>query len=97
MWPRPSRISNHPQVPNRFFEDQDTLYKPHESVVSFVEPEREELHSEPEEDKSAPAAVSEKTPSEVSAGVTSDTASAAFYQWMASLLPLRQVYPEMIF
>jgi protein transport protein SEC31 len=59
------------------FEDQDTVYKPHESVVSFAEPEREELQSYSEDDGSAPAAVSEeKTPSEVSASVTSDTASA---------------------
>lgn len=58
------------------FDDQDTVYKPHESVVSFAEPEREELQqSYPEEDE--PAAVSEEqTPSEVSASVTSDTASA---------------------
>ncbi|KAF8816748.1 hypothetical protein BYT27DRAFT_7181181 [Phlegmacium glaucopus] len=60
------------------FDDQAAVYKPHESVVSFAEPEREELQSDPEEDESPPAAVSEeKTPSEVSAGVTSDTASAA--------------------
>ena len=58
------------------FEDQNTVYKPHESVVSFAEPEREELGSDLEEDESAPAIISEeKTPSEVSAGVTSDTAS----------------------
>ena len=51
------------------FDDQDTVYKPHESVVSFAEPERED-----EEDE--PAGVSEEqTPSEVSASVTSDTAS----------------------
>ena len=57
------------------FEDQNTVNKPHESVVSFAEPEREE--SDPEEDESVPAAVSEeRTPSEISAGVTSDTASA---------------------
>ena len=54
------------------FDDQDTVYKPHESVVSFAEPEREELQSYTEEDESAPAAVSED---EVSASVTSDTAS----------------------
>jgi protein transport protein SEC31 len=52
------------------FEDQDTVYKPHEYVVSFAEPEREG-------DEDEPAAVSEeRTPSEVSASVTSDTASA---------------------
>ena len=52
------------------FEDQDTVYKPHEYVVSFAEPEREE-------DEDEPAAISEEqTPSEVSASVTSDTASA---------------------
>ena len=57
------------------FDDQDTVYKPHESVVSFAEPEREELQNYPEEDE--PAAISEEqTPSEVSASVTSDTASA---------------------
>ena len=56
------------------FQDQDTVYKPHESVVSFAEPECEELQSDPENDL-APVA-SEKTPSEVSASVTSDTASA---------------------
>ena len=52
------------------FDDQDTVYKTHESVVSFAEPEREE-------DEDEPAAISEEqTPSEVSASVTSDTASA---------------------
>ena len=56
------------------FDDQDTVYKTHESVVSFAEPERAE-QSYPEEDE--PTAVSEEqTPSEVSASVTSDTASA---------------------
>ena len=59
------------------FEDQDTGYKRHGSVVSFAEPERETLQSDPEEDESAPPAASEeKTPSEVSVSVTSDTASA---------------------
>ena len=51
------------------FDDQDIVYKPHESVVSFAEPEREE-------DEDEPAVSEEQTPSEVSAGVTSDTASA---------------------
>ena len=50
------------------FDDQDTVYKPHESVVSFAEPEREE--EEPT------AVAEEQTPSEISAGITSDTASA---------------------
>ena len=52
------------------FDDQDIVYKPHESVVSFVEPEQEEDEDEPA------GASEEQTPSEVSAGVTSDTASA---------------------
>jgi protein transport protein SEC31 len=52
------------------FDDQDTVYKPHESLVSFAEPEREE-----EEEEHA-AVSEERTPSEVSASVTSDTASA---------------------
>jgi protein transport protein SEC31 len=60
---------------NSPFDDQDTVYKPHESVVSFAELEQE-VQSYPEEDDSAPVAVSEeKTQSEVSASVTSDTAS----------------------
>lgn len=53
------------------FDDEDTVYKPHESVVSFAEPEQ----SYPEEDEPA-AASEEQTPSEISASVTSDTASA---------------------
>ena len=57
------------------FDDQDTVYKPHESVVSFAEPEREELQSYHGEDEHA-AVSEEQTPSEVSASVTSDTASA---------------------
>ncbi|KAF8056621.1 hypothetical protein FPV67DRAFT_1431053 [Lyophyllum atratum] len=48
-------------------EEDITEVKAHETVVSFVEPEREE-YSDEERD--------EKTPSEVSASVTSDTTSA---------------------
>ncbi|KAF8156599.1 hypothetical protein B0H34DRAFT_467700 [Crassisporium funariophilum] len=62
------------------FEDEDTIYdKPHESVVSFAEPESEEVpsdRSDPGDDSAPATAFEERTPSEISASVTSDTASA---------------------
>ena len=45
---------------------------PHESVVSFAEPESQQAASEPEDESSTPAASDDRTPSELSAGVTSD-------------------------
>ncbi|KDR76547.1 hypothetical protein GALMADRAFT_66967 [Galerina marginata CBS 339.88] len=63
------------------FEDDSVLHdKPHESVVSFAEPESQEVPSEPSDagDDSGPVIPSdEQTPSEVSAGIPSDTASGA--------------------
>lgn len=61
--------------------EDDATYqdKPHESVVSFAEPESQEVPSESSDiDEEASAAVpgEEQTPSEISAGITSDTASA---------------------
>ncbi|KAF8168890.1 hypothetical protein BJ912DRAFT_1048573 [Pholiota molesta] len=68
-------------------EDDTTLYgKPHESVVSFAEPESQELPSDQSEagdeagdDLTPVVAPEEQTPSEVSTGITSDTASATLF------------------
>jgi len=60
--------------------EDDAIFaaKRHESVVSFTEPESQEVPSEPsdEEDSSALIRPDSQTPSEISAGVTSDTANA---------------------
>ncbi|KAF8878677.1 hypothetical protein CPB84DRAFT_1852312 [Gymnopilus junonius] len=62
------------------------LDKPHESVVSFAEPESQEVpsdRSDAGDDSTGPVAASEEaTPSEVSAGITSssDTASVVAHQ-----------------
>ncbi|KAF9057047.1 hypothetical protein BJ165DRAFT_1418148 [Panaeolus papilionaceus] len=64
-------LKNSAKSPLPVEEDASLYDKPHESVVSFAEPEKEE---EAEEDQAAPS--EEATPSEVSTGVTSDTASA---------------------
>ncbi|KAF8970326.1 hypothetical protein BDZ97DRAFT_1902055 [Flammula alnicola] len=62
------------------YEDDATLHdKPHESVVSFAEPESQHLPDDRSDagDDSGPAIPSdEQTPSEISAGITSDTTSA---------------------
>ncbi|KAF9486167.1 hypothetical protein BDN70DRAFT_846626 [Pholiota conissans] len=64
--------------------DDLTLYgKPHESVVSFAEPEREESPSDQSDsgDGVTPVVgVEEQTPSEVSTGITSDTASGNVHE-----------------
>ncbi|CAA7257388.1 unnamed protein product [Cyclocybe aegerita] len=56
-------------------EEDITMSKPHESVVSFAEPESQEVPSD-RSDPGDSTPLEEQTPSEVSAGVTSDTASA---------------------
>ena len=55
-------------------EEDITSAKPHESVVSFAEPPSD--RSDVGDDSVPPTNIEEPTPSEVSAGVTSDTASA---------------------
>ncbi|KAF9527633.1 hypothetical protein CPB83DRAFT_815128 [Crepidotus variabilis] len=61
---------------SKFLEDEEdiTSAKPHESVVSFAEPPSD--RSDVGDDSVPPVAGEEATPSEVSTGVTSDTASA---------------------
>lgn len=69
------------------FEDDATFEaKRHESVVSFAEPESQEVPSDrsDEEDSSLPVQSDEQTPSEISSGITSDTASGALEEESAT-------------
>jgi len=66
-------LKNSTTAKSPFEEDITPAAKPHESVVSFAEPESQEVPSDRSDAGDDAAVALEQTPSELSAGITSDT------------------------
>ena len=69
-------LKNSTTAKSPFEEDITPAAKPHESVVSFAEPESQEVPSDRSDAGDEAAVALEQTPSELSVGITSDTQQA---------------------